>query len=137
MCSLWIFSNLLNIIDKLLLDEDIYKYHFVSQGKIEIPNVDDGEECKLTDVSRRNNILSNTCKCYRAHSEPAKSIHNIASTSAPISARELGAAASDEIAPQIRWRTNVPGLLNPAPCPRMANMIQPWWRTPIVIENHY
>lgn len=36
--------------DKLLLDPDIYKYHFVSQGKIEIPGVDDVEEAKLTDV---------------------------------------------------------------------------------------
>lgn len=36
-----------------LLSEDIYDYHFVSQGKIEIPNVDDGEEMRLTDVSIR------------------------------------------------------------------------------------
>lgn len=36
--------------EKLLLDSDIYKYHFVSQGKIDIPNVDDGEEARLTDV---------------------------------------------------------------------------------------
>lgn len=27
-------------------------YHFVAQGKITIPNVDDGEECTLTDVCR-------------------------------------------------------------------------------------
>lgn len=36
--------------EKLLLDTDIYKYHFVSQGKIEIPGVDDAEEARLTDV---------------------------------------------------------------------------------------
>lgn len=36
--------------EKLLLDTDIYKYHYVSQGKIEIPGVDDAEESKLTDV---------------------------------------------------------------------------------------
>ena len=36
-----------------LLSDDIYDYHFVSQGKIEIPNVDDGEEMRLTDVSIR------------------------------------------------------------------------------------
>uniref|UniRef100_A0A6G1S6V3 Myosin heavy chain, muscle n=1 Tax=Aceria tosichella TaxID=561515 RepID=A0A6G1S6V3_9ACAR len=35
--------------EKLLLDEDIYKYHFVSQGKITIPGMDDAEEAKLTD----------------------------------------------------------------------------------------
>lgn len=35
------------------MDPDIYKYHFVSQGKIEIPNVDDSEEAKLTDVSNQ------------------------------------------------------------------------------------
>lgn len=34
-----------------LLSDDIYDYHFVSQGKIEIPNVDDAEEMRLTDVS--------------------------------------------------------------------------------------
>lgn len=33
------------------LSSDIYQYHFVSQGKITIPNVDDAEELMLTDVS--------------------------------------------------------------------------------------
>jgi hypothetical protein len=33
------------------LGNDIYEYHYVSQGKITIPNVDDGEELQLTDVS--------------------------------------------------------------------------------------
>ncbi|GBP36663.1 Myosin heavy chain, muscle [Eumeta japonica] len=32
-----------------MLSNDIYDYHNVSQGKITIPNVDDGEECTLTD----------------------------------------------------------------------------------------
>lgn len=40
----------MKFIEKLLLDEDIYKYHFVSQGKVTIPGVDDAEEAKLTDV---------------------------------------------------------------------------------------
>ncbi|XP_062547760.1 myosin heavy chain, muscle-like [Armigeres subalbatus] len=31
------------------LSNDIYDYHNVAQGKVTIPNVDDGEECKLTD----------------------------------------------------------------------------------------
>ncbi|XP_058126015.1 myosin heavy chain, muscle isoform X1 [Anopheles ziemanni] len=31
------------------LSNDIYDYNSVSQGKITIPNVDDGEECQLTD----------------------------------------------------------------------------------------
>lgn len=34
-----------------MLSNDIYDYYNVSQGKITIPNVDDGEECVLTDVS--------------------------------------------------------------------------------------
>lgn len=34
-----------------LLSNNIYDYVNVSQGKITIPNVDDGEECTLTDVS--------------------------------------------------------------------------------------
>uniref|UniRef100_A0A1W7RA59 Myosin heavy chain, muscle n=1 Tax=Hadrurus spadix TaxID=141984 RepID=A0A1W7RA59_9SCOR len=35
--------------EKCLLSDNIYDYHFVSQGKTEIPGVDDGEECRLTD----------------------------------------------------------------------------------------
>ena len=34
-----------------LLSDDIYEYHFVSQGKTTIPNVDDAEELTFTDVS--------------------------------------------------------------------------------------
>jgi hypothetical protein len=34
-----------------LLSNDVYDYNIVSQGKTTIPNVDDGEECTLTDVS--------------------------------------------------------------------------------------
>lgn len=34
------------------LSNDIYDYYNVSQGKITIPNMDDGEELQLTDVSR-------------------------------------------------------------------------------------
>jgi hypothetical protein len=34
-----------------LLGTDIYEYNYVSQGKTTIPNVDDGEELLLTDVS--------------------------------------------------------------------------------------
>jgi len=33
-----------------LLSNDVHDYYFVSQGKTTIPNVDDGEECLLTDV---------------------------------------------------------------------------------------
>lgn len=33
------------------LSNNIYDYYNVAQGKITIPNVDDGEECLLTDVS--------------------------------------------------------------------------------------
>ncbi|XP_026492072.1 myosin heavy chain, muscle isoform X28 [Vanessa tameamea] len=35
--------------DMCLLSNDIYDYYIVSQGKTTIPNVDDGEECLLTD----------------------------------------------------------------------------------------
>jgi len=38
-----------------LLGSDIYEYNYVSQGKITIPNVDDGEELQLTDVSESAN----------------------------------------------------------------------------------
>ncbi|KAF9800226.1 hypothetical protein SFRURICE_004439 [Spodoptera frugiperda] len=34
-----------------LLSNDVYDYNIISQGKTTIPNVDDGEECTLTDVS--------------------------------------------------------------------------------------
>lgn len=34
-----------------LLSNDVTEYHFVSQGKTTIPNVDDGEELLVTDVS--------------------------------------------------------------------------------------
>lgn len=40
-----------------LLSDNIHDYHYVSQGKTTIPNVDDGEELTLTDVrndSRRS-----------------------------------------------------------------------------------
>lgn len=33
------------------MTDNIYDYHYVSQGKIEIPGVDDKEEFRLTDVS--------------------------------------------------------------------------------------
>lgn len=33
------------------LSNDIYDYMTVAQGKITIPNIDDGEESLLTDVS--------------------------------------------------------------------------------------
>jgi hypothetical protein len=38
-----------------LLGSDVYEYNYVSQGKITIPNVDDGEELQLTDVSESAN----------------------------------------------------------------------------------
>lgn len=43
--------SLFAITEDLLLSDDIHDYHFVSQGKTEIPGVDDGEEMQLTDVS--------------------------------------------------------------------------------------
>lgn len=38
-------------VEKCLLSDNIYDYVNVSQGKITIANVDDGEECTWTDVS--------------------------------------------------------------------------------------
>lgn len=57
--SLW-FKNmlakclyyLLMTLDMCLLSNNIMDYHFIAQGKTTIPNVDDGEECVLTDVSQ-------------------------------------------------------------------------------------
>jgi len=40
-------------VDICLLSNDVHDYYFVSQGKTTIPNVDDGEECLLTDVRTR------------------------------------------------------------------------------------
>ncbi|XP_063624540.1 myosin heavy chain, muscle isoform X44 [Cydia splendana] len=34
---------------KCMLSNDVYDYHIIAQGKTTIPNVDDGEECLLTD----------------------------------------------------------------------------------------
>ena len=45
----------LNLPDMCSLSADIYEYNYVSQGKITIPNVDDGEELQLTDVSESVN----------------------------------------------------------------------------------
>lgn len=41
---------------KCLLSDNIYDYYNVSQGKITIPNMDDGEENQLTDVSAGNGL---------------------------------------------------------------------------------
>lgn len=38
-------------LEQCMLSNDVYDYYIVSQGKTTIPNVDDGEECLLTDVS--------------------------------------------------------------------------------------
>ena len=40
--------------ERLLLTTDIHDYPFVSQGKTEIANVDDGEELRMTDVSTKD-----------------------------------------------------------------------------------
>lgn len=39
------------------MSNNVYDYVFVSQGKVTIPNVDDGEECTLTDVSLQSSCL--------------------------------------------------------------------------------
>ena len=47
------------------LSDNIYDYYNVSQGKITIPNVDDGEELQLTDVSKIDGLpLTDPCLLY-------------------------------------------------------------------------
>lgn len=46
------YKNIASSLDICMLSNDIYDYHNVSQGKVTIPNVNDGEECVLTDVSK-------------------------------------------------------------------------------------
>jgi hypothetical protein len=53
--------------EKLLLDEDIYKYHYVSQGKITIPGMDDAEEARATDVSIPTNQPNDSLHSSPAH----------------------------------------------------------------------
>ncbi len=38
------------------LSNDVYDYKNVAQGKTTIPNVDDGEECTATDVSKQHKL---------------------------------------------------------------------------------
>ncbi|XP_071040141.1 myosin heavy chain, muscle isoform X4 [Parasteatoda tepidariorum] len=40
-----------NLKENCLLSDDIYDYHFVSQGKVEIPGVDDAQEMRDTDTA--------------------------------------------------------------------------------------
>jgi hypothetical protein len=49
------------------LTDNIYDYPTVSQGKLTIPNVDDGEELELTDVSKIDRLLL-TDPCLLDHS---------------------------------------------------------------------
>ena len=46
------------LIAMCLLSDNIYDYHFVSQGKTTIPSVDDGEEMHLADVRIDNDAIS-------------------------------------------------------------------------------
>ena len=47
---LWIFEPFTNLA-MCGLSDNIYDYHYVSQGKTTIPSMDDGEEMAATDVS--------------------------------------------------------------------------------------
>ncbi|GFR13546.1 myosin heavy chain, muscle [Trichonephila clavata] len=44
-------GGITDIKEKCLLSDDIYEYHFVSQGKVEIPGVDDAQEMRDTDTA--------------------------------------------------------------------------------------
>lgn len=52
-CGSWHHENIVNFVitEMCLLSNNIHDYHFVSQGKTTIPNVDDAEEMSATDVS--------------------------------------------------------------------------------------
>lgn len=57
--------------ENCLLSNDIHDYYFVSQGKTDIPGLNDGEELTITDVScrfcdtaRRMNVLLYTLTCF-------------------------------------------------------------------------
>lgn len=56
--SLSIFQS----TDMCFLSNNIYDYFNVSQGKITIPGVDDGEECMLADVSLQEIFKSVLCQ---------------------------------------------------------------------------
>lgn len=43
--------TIITLSDTILLSNDIYEYHYVSQGKIDIPGVDDAREFLDTHVS--------------------------------------------------------------------------------------
>lgn len=45
------------------LTDNIYDYYNVSQGKITIPNMDDGEEFALTDVSAFFSVCNQSAVC--------------------------------------------------------------------------
>lgn len=49
-CATYIWSVYWNV-ENCLLSNNVSDYYYVAQGKTTIPNVDDGEECKFTDVS--------------------------------------------------------------------------------------
>jgi hypothetical protein len=40
--------------EKLLLDQEMKFYHFVSQAELTIDGIDDNEEMTMTDVRRKN-----------------------------------------------------------------------------------
>ena len=55
------------------LSDNIYDYPTVSQGKLTIPNVDDGEELELTDVSKNDWLLIiNPCLFVNSFSHSLK-----------------------------------------------------------------
>ena len=53
-----------------LLSDNIYDYYNVSQGKVTVPNMDDGEEFQLADVSSISMSGSSTLYSTSLHSTP-------------------------------------------------------------------
>ncbi|CAG9865468.1 unnamed protein product [Phyllotreta striolata] len=68
-------GSVAGVKEKTLLSNDIYQYHYVSQGKITVPNMDDGEEFALTDVNKC--LLSNNIQEYNFVAQGKTTIPNV------------------------------------------------------------
>lgn len=61
--------------EKCFLSDNIYDYFNVSQGKITVPGIDDGEESQLADVSLQNRLLpADPCRVTHTTVSPWKSL---------------------------------------------------------------
>lgn len=64
--------------EKCFLSDNIYDYFNVSQGKITVPGIDDGEESQLADVSLQTRLLpAAPCRVTHTHSFTPKKLLRI------------------------------------------------------------